>query len=166
MSAEIGRWDHAGAEAGAEVLPGPRAQQGRPGPQEAAAATRSRCPAVVRRGRIVQLLRRSGYVQAADLTRMLGVSEMTVRRDLDELVREGLGVRVWGGLVTPGLADPGSAADRGEPEERLDRARRHLLRAEQALDADEPAEARVQVLAVLRHLDRELEARTRAAGAG
>lgn len=162
MSVDFGRWD----QADADVLPGPGASSSRSAAQDGATATRPRCPAVVRRRRIVQLLRRTGYVQAADLTRMLGVSEMTVRRDLDELVREGLGVRVWGGLVAPGLADPASAAGPVEAEEQADRVRHHLHRAEQALDAGRLADAQVHVRAVLRHLDRQLGFGTGAAGAG
>lgn len=156
MDGESGRW----SPAGAEVLPG------RAAAPSAAGAGPSRCPAVVRRRRIVQLLRRSGYVHAADLTGLLGVSEMTIRRDLDELVREGLGVRVWGGLVAPGLADPGGVGVPDEAAERLDQARRHLLRAEQALDAGRLTEARVHARAVVRHLDDELAARPQAAGTG
>lgn len=159
-SVQIGPWDPAGAE----VLSRPAS--GRIPPQDGAAGTRARCPAVVRRRRIVQLLRRSGYVQAADLTRMLGVSEMTIRRDLDELVRAGLGVRVWGGLVTPGLADPGSAIGPDEMDDRLDPAHHHLVLAEQALDAGRLADARVHVRAILRQLDRELAVDAGAAGAG
>lgn len=123
----------------------------------------SRCPAMVRRNRIVQLLRRDGYVQAGDLTRRLGVSEMTIRRDLDELGREGLGVRVWGGLVAPGLV-PAPAAGDSEAEVQLGRARRHLVRAEQALDRGRLADARDHVAATLRYLDHQLAAAVGAEG--
>ena len=140
MSGESGRWEGGGRPA--------------------------RCPGVVRRRRIVQLLRRSGYVQAADLTRELGVSEMTIRRDLDELVREGVGIRVWGGLVTPGLAAQKHAGPADEQEGRLDRARRHLLRAERSLDEGQLAQARDHVRAILRELDLALSARPVTSGGG
>lgn len=124
--------------------------------QSLAAGRRSRCPGVVRRRRIVQVLRRSGYVQAADLTTMFGVSEMTIRRDLDELVRQGFGVRVWGGLVSPGLASAKGTAVLDRREERLLRARHHLMLAEHALDDGQLAAARDHVREILRDLDEEL----------
>ena len=138
-----------------DVAPAAGAPALQPFPQSVGGG-RTRCPAVVRRSRIVQLLRRSGYVQAADLTRILGVSEMTVRRDLDELVRAGHGVRVWGGLVTPALAGPQGSARSQETVETLDRAREHLARAQQAIDEGRVAQARDHVRATLRHLDQEL----------
>lgn len=151
MSGESGRWD-------VDELPaGPGGPQSRPFPQDVAAGRRTRCPGVVRRSRIVQLLRRSGYVQATDLSRLLGVSEMTIRRDLDELVREGVGVRVWGGLVSPGLAAP-AAARPDQHEQRLERAQDHLRRAGQALDDGQLDRAREHVRAILHHLDQELAA--------
>ena len=43
-----------------------------------------------RQVRILAELRRSGAVRVADLTELLGVSDMTVRRDLEQLAAEGL----------------------------------------------------------------------------
>ena len=53
-----------------------------------------------RRARIVEAVTRSGGVRVADLTRLLGVSDMTVRRDLDALARQGLVTKVHGGATT------------------------------------------------------------------
>lgn len=50
-----------------------------------------------RRRRILELLRERGSVRASDLVGELGVSEVTVRRDLDALSRRGLLERSHGG---------------------------------------------------------------------
>jgi DeoR/GlpR family transcriptional regulator of sugar metabolism len=47
----------------------------------------------------LRLVRGAGRATLADLAGRLGVSEMTVRRDLDELARQGLVERVRGGAV-------------------------------------------------------------------
>ena len=47
----------------------------------------------------LRLVQGSGRVSVLDLSRRLGVSEMTVRRDLDTLERQGLVRRVHGGAV-------------------------------------------------------------------
>lgn len=69
-----------------------------------------------RRGRILEEVRRAGGVRVSDLTRLLGVSDMTVRRDLDALARQGLLAKVHGGataLDAPTSADePGFEAKR------------------------------------------------------
>lgn len=110
----------------------------------------------VRRARIVQLLRGVGYVHAADLSDSLGVSEMTIRRDLDALARAGLGTRVWGGLVMPGFGVPdGPRSDDGEQRLRL--ARQHLRRAELALDRGQLPDVGHEVRAVLRLLHQDVE---------
>jgi DeoR/GlpR family transcriptional regulator of sugar metabolism len=51
---------------------------------------------------IVQELRRAGSAKVSELTQALGVSDMTVRRDLDVLARAGLVEKVHGGAVLPG----------------------------------------------------------------
>ncbi|MGE5591925.1 MAG: DeoR/GlpR family DNA-binding transcription regulator [Bacillota bacterium] len=57
-----------------------------------------------RRAQIVQWLQDHGQVQVRDLADFLGVSEMTVRRDLEYLAREGTLIRTYGGaLPTSGL---------------------------------------------------------------
>jgi DeoR/GlpR family transcriptional regulator of sugar metabolism len=51
---------------------------------------------------IVDELRRTGSARVSELTQVLGVSDMTVRRDLDVLARAGLVEKVHGGAVLPG----------------------------------------------------------------
>ncbi|WP_371477526.1 DeoR/GlpR family DNA-binding transcription regulator [Kitasatospora sp. NBC_00315] len=60
-----------------------------------------------RRSLIVDLVRRSGAVRVSDLVEHFGVSDMTVRRDLDALARTGIVQKVHGGAV----AGPGGAVD-------------------------------------------------------
>ena len=55
-----------------------------------------------RRRRIVELVRERGAVRAIELVETLGVSEVTVRRDLAGLERRGLLERTRGGAVPPG----------------------------------------------------------------
>lgn len=65
-----------------------------------------------RQERILAELRRSGAVRVAQLTELLGVSDMTVRRDLEQLAGEGLARKVHGGAVLAGQVafEPGFAA--------------------------------------------------------
>lgn len=49
-------------------------------------------------------VRASGGVRVSDLTVLLGVSDMTVRRDLDALARRGLVEKVHGGATAIGVA--------------------------------------------------------------
>lgn len=58
--------------------------------------------ATQRRHRILQELQASGTVRVADLAGVLGVSEMTVRRDIDTLDAEGQLLRVHGGATRNG----------------------------------------------------------------
>jgi DeoR/GlpR family transcriptional regulator of sugar metabolism len=53
-----------------------------------------------RRAEIVRLLAERGQVSVADLSERLSVSEMTARRDLEFLERDGLARRIHGGAVT------------------------------------------------------------------
>lgn len=53
---------------------------------------------------IVEEVRRLGALRVSDLVDMLGVSDMTIRRDLDTLARQGLVEKVHGGATAP--ADP------------------------------------------------------------
>ncbi|HEU4355080.1 MAG TPA: DeoR/GlpR family DNA-binding transcription regulator [Actinomycetota bacterium] len=57
-----------------------------------------------RRRRILELLRERGAVRASELVAELGVSEITIRRDLDSLARGGLLERSHGGATLPGGA--------------------------------------------------------------
>lgn len=65
-----------------------------------------------RQERILAELRRSGAVRVADLTELLRVSDMTIRRDLGQLAGEGLARKVHGGAVLAGHVafEPGFAA--------------------------------------------------------
>ncbi|MDF9875972.1 DeoR/GlpR family DNA-binding transcription regulator [Cellulosimicrobium cellulans] len=60
----------------------------------------------VRRERIVAAVRARGVVTVADLVRDLGVSDMTVRRDLAALADRGLLHRVHGGATSAGGRGP------------------------------------------------------------
>jgi DeoR/GlpR family transcriptional regulator of sugar metabolism len=62
---------------------------------------------------ILELLRRTGKVQTQELSRTLGVSEDTLRRDLRELAANGKLQRVHGGAL-PRSAHIGSFAERQE----------------------------------------------------
>jgi DeoR/GlpR family transcriptional regulator of sugar metabolism len=53
-----------------------------------------------RQRKILELIAQNGQVAVADLCMLFGVSEMTVRRDLSELDREGLLRRVHGGAMS------------------------------------------------------------------
>jgi DeoR/GlpR family transcriptional regulator of sugar metabolism len=53
-----------------------------------------------RRSEIVGLLQRNGKRETAELSGRFGVSEMTVRRDLEALEREGVLKRVRGGAIS------------------------------------------------------------------
>ncbi|MFF8458674.1 DeoR/GlpR family DNA-binding transcription regulator [Streptomyces albidoflavus] len=73
-----------------------------------------------RRALIADEVRRRGGVRVNELTRRLGVSDMTVRRDLDVLARQGVLEKVHGGAVPPADAsahEPGFEAKSGlEPD--------------------------------------------------
>ena len=78
--------------------------------------------AAQRRQQILDEVRAHGAVHTADLTRRLGVSEMTVHRDLDRLAAEELARKVFGGTmaVQPAEAQSCCAACGAAPEKRLD----------------------------------------------
>lgn len=56
-----------------------------------------------RQSYILERVRLHGAVKVSDLTRALSVSDMTVRRDLDLLARQGLVDKVHGGAISPNL---------------------------------------------------------------
>ncbi|NUP47074.1 MAG: DeoR/GlpR transcriptional regulator, partial [Catenulispora sp.] len=58
---------------------------------------------------ILRLARERGSVQVAELVGILGVSDVTVRRDLDQLARAGQLEKVHGGAVLPPGAEPAPA---------------------------------------------------------
>jgi DeoR/GlpR family transcriptional regulator of sugar metabolism len=55
-----------------------------------------------RQSLILEDIRRAGSARVSDLTQRLGVSDMTIRRDLETLARAGLIEKVHGGAVLPG----------------------------------------------------------------
>jgi DeoR/GlpR family transcriptional regulator of sugar metabolism len=55
-----------------------------------------------RQSLILEDVRRAGSARVSDLTQRLGVSDMTIRRDLEALSRAGLIEKVHGGAVLPG----------------------------------------------------------------
>jgi DeoR/GlpR family transcriptional regulator of sugar metabolism len=79
--------------------------------------------AAQRRAVILSELDRDGTVRVSDLVQILGVSDMTVRRDLGVLERQGLLDKVHGGAMVraePSTSEPGfeanSARQRAEKE--------------------------------------------------
>jgi DeoR/GlpR family transcriptional regulator of sugar metabolism len=64
-----------------------------PRPKEEAA---TRLPAAIRRERILEIMRSDGFVSVARIAQALGVSQMSVRRDLDTLSQQGSLVRSHG----------------------------------------------------------------------
>lgn len=83
-------------------------------PSSAASGEARRVPAQVRQARLVEAVRERGFISVTEIAVSLAVSEMTIRRDLDELEREGLLVRTHGGALAPeGVGD--HAIDREEP---------------------------------------------------
>ncbi len=58
-----------------------------------------------RRTRILEMLREDGIARVSDLSRAFGVSEPTVRQDLDRLQEEGLVVREHGGAFLKSVPD-------------------------------------------------------------
>jgi DeoR family glycerol-3-phosphate regulon repressor len=80
----------------------------------------------VRHARILETLARKGAVSVSDVASQLAVSEMTVRRDLIELEKDGKLIRTHGGAVRSGRpveTISSEALDREEPtfESRLTR---------------------------------------------
>ncbi|MFF0247954.1 DeoR/GlpR family DNA-binding transcription regulator [Streptosporangium sandarakinum] len=63
-----------------------------------------------RRQAILERVRASGGARVADLVRELGVSDMTIRRDLEVLAERGLVAKVHGGAT---VAGPGSTEEPG-----------------------------------------------------
>ncbi len=70
-----------------------------------------------RQEQILQEVQANGGVRVSDLTELLSVSDMTVRRDLDALARRGLVQKVHGGATLPGRGstdEPGFEAKSGQ----------------------------------------------------
>ena len=62
-------------------------------------ATVGRLPAVMRRRMIQDLLKQDGFISVAKIAAQLGISAMSVRRDLDVLAKNGELVRSYGAAV-------------------------------------------------------------------
>ncbi|WP_337059717.1 DeoR family transcriptional regulator, partial [Kineococcus sp. G2] len=64
-----------------------------------------------RRAQVLDVLRRHGTVRISELVDELGVTAITLRRDIEQLAAEGLLQRVHGGATLPPAAPtaPGSA---------------------------------------------------------
>ena len=79
-----------------------------------------------RRARVLDEVTRRGSVTVAELASILGVSGMTVRRDLDVLARQGVLDKVHGGATAPrraaglGTYDPSGPGPRRDPGMRRD----------------------------------------------
>jgi DeoR/GlpR family transcriptional regulator of sugar metabolism len=74
----------------------------------------TRVPAEIRHARLVETARRRGFLLVTDIAAELGVSEMTIRRDLIELERDGVLNRTRGGAIIV-EGDASSIIDRDEP---------------------------------------------------
>ncbi|MBC8267211.1 MAG: DeoR/GlpR transcriptional regulator [Rhodospirillaceae bacterium] len=61
----------------------------------------ARTPSKARQATLQEIINTDGYVSVATTARELGISEMTVRRDLDALEKRGLVIRTHGGAVAP-----------------------------------------------------------------
>lgn len=68
--------------------------------------------AAERQARIVQEIQHRGAAKVADLVELFGVSDMTIRRDLDVLAQQGLVDKVYGGATRRARStyEPGFAA--------------------------------------------------------
>lgn len=90
-----------------------------------------------RQVRILSELRRTGAVRVADLTELLGVSDMTIRRDLEALVASGAAHKVHGGAV---LADQVAHEPGFEVKSQLEQSAKHAIAAH-AVSLIEPGAA-------------------------
>lgn len=111
-------------------------------------------PAAVRREQVVSIIERQGFARVAELSRLLGISEVTVRADLDYLAEANVIQRVHGGAIS-GIR---SAAHVPDYERALTRAiteKRRIGHAAAALVESEMAvliDAGTTTLAVARAL--------------
>lgn len=79
-----------------------------------ASGDQRRLPARLRHNHLIETARKRGFVHVADVATELGVSEMTIRRDLMELERDGALTRTRGGAVLEEDA-PAPVIDSEEP---------------------------------------------------
>ncbi|OON80663.1 substrate-binding domain-containing protein [Streptomyces tsukubensis] len=64
-----------------------------------------------RRARVLELLRERGQTQVTELAEELGVSVVTLRRDVEALAADGKVERLHGAVLWPGVPEPAVAAD-------------------------------------------------------
>ncbi len=101
-------------------------------------------PAGARRTALQRLIAERGFISVAEVAREIGISEMTVRRDLETLERDGLVQRSHGGAVpAPPVAtnpsEPSYAARSDlnrEAKQRIAVAAAALVQADQAIGLD------------------------------
>ncbi|WP_189061908.1 DeoR/GlpR family DNA-binding transcription regulator [Longimycelium tulufanense] len=104
---------------------------------------------------ILDEVRRTGAVRVANLVTRLGVSDMTIRRDLDALARRGLVDKVYGGATTVGgrsTEEPGFEAKSARQlveKDVIAAAAAHLVRPGTAIGLS----AGTTTHALARHLD-------------
>ncbi len=96
-----------------------------------------------REQQISELLREKGILRVAELSRLIGVSEATMRRDLCRMARFGMIRRVRGGAQLPELAAEETQSafrlrmqDRGEEKLRIGRAAAKLVKEGEVLLID------------------------------
>jgi DeoR/GlpR family transcriptional regulator of sugar metabolism len=106
-----------------------------PAESEGAASALRYDSAPARRTFIIDLVRNSGFCSASELSRELGVSEMTVRRDIQRLAREGLARAVHGGVSAIATL-PGPIDFRLRAAQRLPQKRAIARAALSRLDAN------------------------------
>lgn len=110
-----------------------------------------------RKQEILALLERDGQVIAKDVSRAMGVSEDTIRRDLRELAQEGLLQRVHGGALpaSPAMADfAGRESIGAEGKVAIGRAAAAMIQPGQVVILDGGTTARQ----IARHIPLELRA--------
>ncbi len=101
-------------------------------------------PAGARRAALQRVIAERGFVSVADVAREIGISEMTVRRDLEVLERDGLVQRSHGGAVpapptTVIPTEPSYAARRDlnrEAKLRIAAAAAAMVKPEEAIGLD------------------------------
>jgi DeoR/GlpR family transcriptional regulator of sugar metabolism len=113
-----------------------------------------------RRGRIVAILKARRAVRVSSLSEELGVSEMTVRRDLERLESEGVVSRTHGGAIfkrhlvgEPPYVD--SVLTHSEEKRRIAAAAAAMIDPGETIFLSSGTTA----AQVLRHVDRQMEAR-------
>ena len=129
------------------------------GDEVATPAPREMLPAE-RRARIVAALKDQRAVRVPQLSDDLGVSEITIRRDLLLLEREGVLARTYGGAV---LKRQGAAEPHWDEVGAVHAAQKDAI-ASAAAEMIEPQDtvflgSGTTVVSILRHVDPELEAR-------